>query len=98
MGEVSQAFFFHSFLQTNRTNDNKDKLQHWTELMMVPVSLKTNPTRKVSFSAARRQYLRECFEEIIDVAASQPDVHHKRAAILVKFKKVGGDIGKNKKK
>ena len=62
--------------------------------------LKTNP--KVSFSPARRRYLKECFEEIIDVAASQSGVHHKMAAILedvlVKVEKVGGDIGKHKKK
>jgi len=49
---------------------------------------------------ARRQYIRECFEEILDVA-SQPGVHHKMAAnmedILILHKscelvvKVGGD-------
>jgi hypothetical protein len=59
-------------------------------------------TTKVSFSAARRQHLRECFDEILDAAASQSGVHHKMAAamedVFVEIEKVGGNIGKHKKK
>ena len=59
---------------------------------------------KVSFSTAGGQHLRECFDEILDAAASQ-SVRPKMAAIMedvfVKVdsvEKVGGDIGKHKKK
>ena len=54
---------------------------------------------KVSFSMVRRQYIRECFKEIFEVA-SQPGVHYKMAAIMeyifTKVKKVDRDIRKHK--
>ena len=52
---------------------------------------------------ARREYIRECFEEILEVT-SQPGVHNKMAAIVedifAKVEKVtvDGDIGKHKKR
>jgi hypothetical protein len=66
------------------------------------LAISENMITKVSFSAARRQHLREYFDKILDAAASQSGVNHKMAAVMedvfVKVENVGGDIGKHKKK
>ena len=80
-------------------NRDPEHLRHGVSYSLSSSGKLVENTTKVSLSAARRQHIMECFDEILDVAASQTGVHHKMAAIIeeifVEIEKFGRDNGKH---
>ena len=84
---------------TQNRDPGPEHLRHGVSYSLSSSGKLVENTTKVSISAARRQHIMECFDEILDVAASQTGVHHKMAAIIeeifVEVEKLSKDIGKH---
>jgi hypothetical protein len=56
----------------------------------------------VFYSEARRQHLKRCFEDLLDVTSIETGVHPKMAYILEgvfqDIERVGGDVGRDKRR
>ena len=88
-----------SWSYTQNRDPGPEHLRHGVSYSLSSSGKLVENTTKVSISAARRQHIMECFDEILDVAASPTGVHHIMAAIIeeifVEVEKLSKDIGKH---